>query len=527
MKRCAIVMALLLCFLSPLAAFAEASVSGPNEYPIVTEPITVQSFAIVKTQIEDMATNDMTLWYEDKTGIHVEWECPPSSESTTRLNLSLASGDYPDFYFSMNLSTAQVWSIAQQGIAMPLNELINAHMPNLKKILEENPDIRAAMTAPDGNIYALLRTDGGLHMVTSQKFFVYKPWLEQLGMDMPTTPEALKAYLLAVKANDMNGNGDINDEIPLVTASGNRKQATGFLIAPYELQAAKRMNIQDGTVYSSVMTEGYREGLRYVKDLYDLGLFSADSFTIDASIMRGYTSRPDEMIVGASAGMMESNFGDMTVLPTLFADYEAVPPLTGPSGTAQTINSDGSIALCSFITTACEYPEAVAKWFDFWYSDEGALINYIGFEGTGYEIVDEPSIAGETPSYKTLVNSDAKTNESWYGTGNRHQTPALRYSLTFSEEGLESHYYTESLKYTDFFPAEFVPTNIWFSSEQTETINLLEPTVLSYIDEAEAQFITGLRDLDEDWDAYLAELESMGIAQLVDIYQAAYDDIAR
>ena len=37
-----------------------------------------------------------------------------------------------------------------------------------------------------------------------------------------------------------------------------------------------------------------------------------------------------------------------------------------------------------------------------------------------------------------------------------------------------------------------------------------------------AAFLTGSKDIDAEWDAYLAELDKIGIEELQEIYQAAY-----
>ena len=39
-----------------------------------------------------------------------------------------------------------------EGAFMPLNDLIEEYAPDFKKILDENPDIKGAITAADGNI---------------------------------------------------------------------------------------------------------------------------------------------------------------------------------------------------------------------------------------------------------------------------------------------------------------------------------------------------------------------------------------
>ena len=51
-------------------------------------------------------------------------------------------------------------------------------------------------------------------VLTPGPMLIYKPWLDQLGLEMPTTTDEFHEVLRAFKAaGDLNGNG-IDDEIP-------------------------------------------------------------------------------------------------------------------------------------------------------------------------------------------------------------------------------------------------------------------------------------------------------------------------
>ena len=39
----------------------------------------------------------------------------------------------------------------------------------------------------------------------------------------------------------------------------------------------------------------------------------------------------------------------------------------------------------------------------------------------------------------------------------------------------------------------------------------------------EGRFITGVSDVEKDWDSYCATLETMGLQEVLEVYQAAYD----
>ncbi len=58
----------------------------------------------------------------------------PSDEALAKLNLMLSSGDYPDVIMGFgNISPAQLQVYGQQGIFVPLNDLIEKAGPNIKK----------------------------------------------------------------------------------------------------------------------------------------------------------------------------------------------------------------------------------------------------------------------------------------------------------------------------------------------------------------------------------------------------------
>ena len=87
---------------------------------------------------------------------------------------------------------------ASQGMLIPLEDMIDEYMPNLKKILDENPQYRKQITAPDGHIYSL-PTINELNPTTHDKWFINKTWLDNLGLEVPTTKEELEQVLLAFK----------------------------------------------------------------------------------------------------------------------------------------------------------------------------------------------------------------------------------------------------------------------------------------------------------------------------------------
>lgn len=47
--------------------------------------------------------------------------------------------------------------------------------------------------------------------------------------------------------------------------------------------------------------------------------------------------------------------------------------------------------------------------------------------------------------------------------------------------------------------------------------------IKSKVEEMRSQFITGVADIDKQWDAYVNELNAMGLDEVLKVYQASYD----
>ncbi len=76
------------------------------------------------------------------------------------------------------------------------------------------PQVKSLITLLDGKIYGLPHINDCYHCSMSQKMWVYKPWLDKLGLKVPETTDEFEAMLKAFKEKDPNGNGKA-DEIPL------------------------------------------------------------------------------------------------------------------------------------------------------------------------------------------------------------------------------------------------------------------------------------------------------------------------
>lgn len=159
----------------------------------------------------------------------------------------MASGDLPDAIFNADYSDYELLKLAKDGAIVPLNDLIENNMPNFKKVLEEAPEYKSMITAPDGNIYAFpwieeLGSGKERIQAVDSMPWINVEWLKKLGLDMPTTTEELKEVLIAFKTKDPNGNGKA-DEIPLSFINKPGAEDLAFLFASFGLGRTLTMRL--------------------------------------------------------------------------------------------------------------------------------------------------------------------------------------------------------------------------------------------------------------------------------------------
>ncbi|WP_238482777.1 extracellular solute-binding protein [Lederbergia galactosidilytica] len=160
--------------------------------PIVDEPITLKMFAgMGNNTLKNW--NDILVWntYEEMTNIHIEWEQIEAEAIEEKRNLALASGSLPDAFYAANMPTLDIFKYGQQGSFLELNDLIEKYAPNLTKLMEENPDIRKAITFPDGKIYSLPSIyDPEFTSVRTHPLMWYNSeLLDKYGMEVPASTE--------------------------------------------------------------------------------------------------------------------------------------------------------------------------------------------------------------------------------------------------------------------------------------------------------------------------------------------------
>jgi putative aldouronate transport system substrate-binding protein len=508
-------------------------------FPLTQEKVTFRVLVPSNPRVEDFATNRFTQWYEEKTNVHLEWEVVPAQEAQTSLNVRLAGGDLPDIImgFESALGPSLQMLYGSQGAFLRLNDLIEQHGVETKRLFEQMPLAREVITAPDGSIYALPAVAGCYHCTLSQKLWLYQPWLDELGLAMPTTTDEFEQVLLAFKERDPNGTGQ-PDEIPLATATeGFQTSLDAFFMNAFTYNpgpGGKWLSVQDGTVTAIYATAPWRAGLEYLARLYAQGLIGSESFTQDLDQLRQLTNNPGTTIVGAVPAGAPSAFINVDREEgSRWTQYTAVPPLAGPEGVRfAASNPYQAFRSGAFVvTSACQQPEIALRWADGLYDLETSLRAVEGVLGEHWRWAEPGEVGnnGEPAVWERLFAYGQVQNFSWSQTGPYYRPEPVHSGQVLKPE--EAAYSLETILYRatkDKYepqaqPAELVLPPLFFSQEQAQQVADLDATINAYVEESFALAVTGQLDIAAEWETYLATLEGMGLAQYLQIHQEAYD----
>lgn len=520
----------------------ESEILLPIDGPLTPETVTFRVLMVRSDEVTDYDDNAFTRWLEEQTNIHVQWDLVPEDDVQSKLNVMLASGDIPDIIFGA-VNPSQLLLYGSQGVFLPLNDLIAEHAPRATKLLEVQPVVRDVITSPDGTIYAMPGYGECYHCTMNQKLWLYQPWLDALGLELPQTVEDLEAVLLAFKEQDPNGNGEA-DEIPLSGSISEANMALpaylmnafiyypGPMVGENPLQA-RNLIVQDGQVTAVYATPQWREGLRYLNRLYAQGLIDPQIFTQDEDALQRLGNNPDEVILGAVLGGSVGSAVSIDAEPgARWTDYVSVPPLTGPDGVRYAAWNPYQPAFpAAAITSACPDPALAVAWVDTLLFQEATLRQDRGplDEDWRWALEGEIDVEGEQALWKLLVIHEDPTNQSWQGTGpmymSRHMFSGIAVDPEAIDLNLEKILHDATANDYEPYkqPEEMTLPPLALTNDQALAIADPEATLAQFVTQMTAQFIRGEADLEGGWDPYLATLEGMGLTPYLAMYQEFYD----
>lgn len=460
---------------------------------------------------------------EEKTGVNTDWQVYYNADWSEQKSLLLASGDLPDaFWGSICLTDTDVNQ--NKALFTELTDLIDANMPNLNKVFETEPSLKAVITDRNGKIYSLPKKLP-LRPQVNDVMYINKTWLDALNLKMPETYEDLATVLEAFATKDPNGNGK-NDEFgysAVQTLGGDLRH----LLAPFGTMVC-RDSSSYGTNFMALdsnskpifmpIQDNYKEAVKWAHDLYTKGLLDPECFTQDRSMVTAKTQDPN----GSLSGIVFGWTADAQVGVNA-KDYAVVPAIAGPDGKRYAEHNPEFLDVSRnelLITTQCKDPATLLKWADAYYNDEVSLQTFYGSVSDGkikatdkgtYEVLvpeDGSSLDTSAWSFSMRDFGPKYMNESFYK--KVMLPPDQGDGVKLAQDAVNEKYIVKT------FPV------CSYTEDQTQRLASLTTNLFDYCESQYAHWVVD-GGIDNEWDAYLQQLDAMGLQELLTIQTDAYN----
>jgi putative aldouronate transport system substrate-binding protein len=497
------------------------------------------------------ADNVFTQRVVKETGIMLDISSAGGASQRERLNLLLATGDYPDLIISGSVSLNDMNYYATQGIFIALDPYDPLSYRNIKAAYDEFPALNEVTRGTDGKLYALPQVNDCIHCTYGQgRIFYYMPWARDNNRQIPRTLDEFTDYLRWIQGNDLNKNGK-KDEIPLAFDKANTKNVIAFFAKSYMpfvwTGSYFGLALNNRQVTEQYKDSRFREALAYLAGLYKEGLIMKDSFTLDVDQMKGLAGS-NPAVVGVPALNWIQGYASHLAVPGV--ETFNLPPLKGPNGQQNAGNQDpwSIMGPMYFITDKCKDPELAIALYDYLINFDVELDGYTGPKGIGWNDPDPGAISlmAEKPIWKALVNYGTQPHNSsweqsnpmirstafrlgaqatgaleakeWFATGN----PALRDSMLKNGTYTQMFFYFSTLEVLKYgMPNNLFIPPLALNDTDNARISDINAVLEPYKEQACVEFITGIRNISNnaDWNTYLADLDRMGSKDLVAILQ--------
>ena len=358
----------------------------------------------------NMEQNRWTEYINENSPVKVKWVPVPRTESVAKINALFASGEAPDLVWEFGKTFMD--NLVVQDVIQPVDEYVEQYSTTYKQYLEEHPELKPYITAGDGKMYGMTsaRTPLG---VANHGMWIRQDWLDNLGLDTPTTIDELNEVALAFTKNDPDGNGQ--DDTFGIGFNYNNWTIMKSMFG----QPSEAMMVENGVVGDWVGSEGYADTFRLLKSWYENGVIDPEYVT-DTNY-----ERQRQLLVTGKIGIYLGNYNQESEWRELKANvpeaelvpFEPVESKYGKFGLYQEPPAMSMICM----NKDCDNPEAVMKFLD-WILEEGWMSFVYGEEGVHYNLVDgypqqidvnkfqkEVAYAGEYAIIRDEVIDDVET----------------------------------------------------------------------------------------------------------------------
>jgi putative aldouronate transport system substrate-binding protein len=439
----------------------------------------------------------------------------------------IASGDYTDMIMNFSDSSYTLASAYEDGVILDLSEIVEEFSPNYYAIThaQGNEDYARDITDDEGHYlcYWMLQNTS----VQTEGYWIRQDMLNTIGYEgVPTTYDQLEEAMLAIRASG---------EYPDLKAGllVNSDSYAYYFSYGYDIPSS-RVNYGlyhiDDTVYSCYTEDNMRDYFSMLNRWYGEDILNRDFVSMDSNPMSSVVTEmitTDQCIIYSAWNNSADGYKSSAVNP----DFEVVgipDPVKNEGDVEHFANASrlNTMHNC-VITSAAEdrgVVETCMRYADWWYTDTGCDLYNYGVEGKVWNWNDDHT----EREYTELVTNDPNyaVTTAWgrYAVYGNFIGYSNEWRSNWSYSGVELDAMETWTNCAD--NAYSLPTSyLTLTADESSTIKTIVSDVETYVSENLAKFVIGDKDINDDavWAEYTSTLESMGIDQIVAVYQAAYD----
>jgi putative aldouronate transport system substrate-binding protein len=357
----------------------------------------------------------------DQLGIDLKYTIiPPGSDGETKMNAAAAANELPDL-FQVSSATGNERNLLYQyyelGLVAPVGDML-AMMPVRTQNYYNNQTLQDLMTF-DGELYGLPQPP---IIPKREGFVIRQDWLDNLGLEAPTTPEELMDVAMAFTFDDPDGNG-ANDTYGIgafVEGPGVGRRFN-FVFGPYGLIDYWNFAHPDNFGLN-VRDPNYYKAMEDMVALQEAGVIDPDwpVLTKDEFRARWKQGRFGIMWEDFAALTNKSNYAPFDEnFPE--GSWSPLPMIIGPDGESFYGLNESNFTTFAVSSAAVEAGKKVyiAKFLE-WIATDGYYLMGFGVEGENFNL-DENG----------FLNLDGIDPEKAYNAAERQPYTQLRNQLVF------------------------------------------------------------------------------------------------
>lgn len=464
------------------------------------------------------------LWsaIEEKTNVTFDLTLIARSDYEDKKSVLVNSGDAPYII----PKTYEEGKYVNGGQVVAISDWVK-YMPNYQKSVEEwgmVDDLKAKLQS-DGKYYVLpgmWETAGG-----GYSYIIRKDVFDAAGVDVEElekdwTYEDFYQALKKVKehtgkkyvwSDASKGDSSLNITATAYGVKSGWGIANGLVFDHDKLE----YNFAD-------TTDNFKEFVSYFNKMINEGLLDPESFSQEDDAAKAKFVTGETCVINGNY----QNLADyVTLMQEEGAELYMVTAPGGPAGQVQIENSrleNGVMISTNALNDLGE--EGFIKMLRFvdwlWYSEEGQTLTLWGVEGETYTKQGDTIVLNSDITYNGMnPNATKKLNADYGFAGGvfAYGGPLWLRTSKFTEG--ERDFNNRIQEYRQARP---VDPPFLANEEQNEALNLISTPLIDCVKAWTQKFIVGQADIEKDWDAYVAECESLGSTRFVTMVNEIFNE---